>query len=239
MDRPARHLPVVALITAAVVLPIFALAKAPWLSYELSGERIVLTFREWADLEPGALPLIMSAVLTLASVYFCARLGAAGLLVLIDGPTSTRRVAWLSPHGASLQCHLVLALGVVVLVLMETNKAVSALGAGLSWGGFVYIAGIVLARLSIHLVARDPDLARTQAWTVDLDALPDPRAAQPARRERPMIDPPLPSPPRVDGDPFRSPPVVELSSKVVETAAPAAPAPIRHDEDAEQPRILR
>jgi hypothetical protein len=88
----------------------------------------------------------------------------------------------------------------------------------------------------LWLLARYVRLHREQAR---IEAEADQREVERASgtRSRPMMKPPLPSPPRIDPDPFRAPPQQPIV--VRDPAVRSAPAPIAAGDPSDVPKLLR
>jgi len=230
-----------ALVAAALGGWMLGMFQVPWFHAQIDDVEVAVNLlkvrdQSWIRVELN--PFLMIAAY-LAMLYFFARLFFLGLLLVLNGPTSTRKIAWYSPLGAHVQGLLVLGVMIAVFTLVPTleNKATgTAIPATFerSWGGVLTLASLVLAQVAIFVVARDPDLAATQAWTPRLPA--EPVRSRPPR-ERPMIKPQLSAPPKdVGAGPFREPAQPSQLIKVVQP--PRTDAGPRIDSDAPGPKLL-
>lgn len=111
----------------------------------------------------------------LGSVYFIARLGYAGAMIIFGIPPS-QKVAWTSPFGAHLQGGFVLALVIAAMVL--TNEKLVA----------VAISN-VLAHAALIVIGRYANLREAQGWDVEEVPASAPILATPRQQPRPRPAP--------------------------------------------------
>lgn len=238
----------IALVLAGLVPVSLAFLQLGWFDVQRYGETVSMQLMRVPG-HPSMMPsgdtvywlaLISMALLGLGLVV---RLVFLAITIWLGHPLVSRglfrsvlKVAWLSPVRAHVHTLLVLALAIFIVV----DKPGVSLGAvdvatadevSRGLGGFVLIGGLVLVHVAIFVVSLGP-LAATQLWERE------PGAPRPARRERPMIKPPVPAAPRVDGDPFRSPPRADIESKLVKPPARPVEVPRADDPDAPPPKLL-
>jgi hypothetical protein len=233
----------IALVAAAFGGWLLGMFRVPWFYAQIDNSEVavgLLKVRDqpWIDIQMN--PFVMLAG-CLAMLYFFTRLFFLGLLLVLNGPTRTRKIAWYTPFGAHVQGLLVLGVVIAVFALVPTlgNKATNEVipaTIARGWGGVLTLTSLVLAQVAIAVVARDPALATTQAWA-QKSAEPM-RSSPPPPRERAMIKPPLSAPPRaVEASPFREPAQPNQAIKVIQPTRTPDTVP-RTDTDAPGPKLL-
>ena len=232
-----KQLAMIALIAAILGGAAYAMFRAPWYVASTADNYFVADLR-LIELETKY--LIVLIVAALVNIYFFVRLMFTGLLVLNGGPTSTRTIAWYTPFGAHLQGAFAVAAAIVMNVLTPEHS-IFGLPAQVerSWGGWMFLACTVAAHLAIAMIARDPELARTQTWADD-EGVPikkKRRWIRAAPQERPLVRPPLVGTTNVGGDPFRAAPPTGLEAKLVKPETKKE-APRVDDKDAPAPKHL-
>jgi hypothetical protein len=185
-------------------------------------------------------PQVIAGFVTL---YFFMRLMFTGILVLLGGPTRTRKIAWFTPTGAHIQGGLAIA-AAIVMVAMKPSVQVFGKAALVerSWGGPLVLLCALVAQVAIAMIARDPELAVTQKWPVDETPRYRPRHHEKwihaEKQDRPMLaKAPLPGPANVDSDPFRAGAPTGLAAEL-EKQQPKRETPRADDKDVPGPKLL-
>jgi hypothetical protein len=140
---------------------------------------------------------------------------------------SKMRVAWKSHLRAQIFTAIVTVLAIS-----------TALDAHARVGGLLFVLAAIVAHAGLYLINGDHRLAAVQLWAVPM-AAPEP-VTPPARVVRPMIDSPLPPPPRIGDEPFRSPPpAARLEDRLVKPVLPTAVPEVVATGNADEPSFLR
>lgn len=258
-----------ALLAISVVLQVYAVSSAPWFTAKLGDETFVVELgrvRNMPELtthESGGHLLVM---MLLFFVFFACFVRSIylGITLLLGHPVIRRglfrsrlMVAWKSPLRAYIFTVLAIVLGSATAYMLPGLElrdghagAIPGVVMSHSWGGGLFLFGLVMNLAVIRLVARDPQLAATQMWG---NAFEEPAYEsapaldkKPARRERPMIKSPLPpAPTNVEGTPFREPGAAaggsNLEKLLVRPARPATAPEVKPaaDGNADEPSLLR
>ena len=194
-----QRIPALLLVAAAIACMLFGLWVVPWYTVHAIDGDLSFKFAGAADGLELHLNVFLTLGLLLALIYFAARMFGMFLLIVLNGPTSTRKVAWLHPTSAHLQGLAVLVLAIVAVASTPSptvNKQPLEFELHRGWGAILLIVGLVLAQIAITLLARKPALGATQGWNAfpgdEAAAGPAPRAA---KQQRPMLAraPPPPS----------------------------------------------
>jgi hypothetical protein len=179
----------------------------------------------------------------LVTLYFFARLFMTAILMLLGGPTSTRKIAWYTPFGAHVQCGIAnVAAIAMVVVRPEVHIENMDITLERSWGGPLLVGVTLLAQVAIYWIAQDRDLAVTQTWITDES---DPeyvpkkksRWVRLQQRERPLVKPPLSPAASVDANAYRAAPPTGLAAQLVTPETKTA-VPRADNTDAPQPKLL-
>jgi hypothetical protein len=239
----------VAIVLAATVPVALALFVMSWFEAPYHSHTVAMQLMRVPD-HPAMMPSGDTAYwlalipLTLLALALVARLVFLAATIWVGRPLVRRglfrsvlNVAWTTPVRAHLHVFLVLALSIFVVMrkpglFLDVVEVVNVADVSRALGGFVMIGGLVLVHIALFAIAFSPQLAATQLWGGD-----DTATARP-RRERPMIKPPAAAAPRVDGDPFRSPPRADIESKLVKPPAKPVEVPRADDPDAPPPKLL-
>jgi hypothetical protein len=180
--------------------------------------------------------LIASGLLMIFGVGLAIRLALVGITTFLGRPLVKRglfrskiKVAWKTHTGAQVFTAFVTALAIF-----------TALDAPVRTSGLVFVGAAVVAHIALYLIASDRRLAAVQMWATPM-AAPEPEPAQPPERVlRPMIDSPLPPPPRIVDDPFRAPPpTARLDDKLVKPALVTATPDVVATGNTDEPSFLR
>jgi hypothetical protein len=257
----------IAVLASSLVLFVYALTSAPWFMAKAGGETFVLELGHVRNApaltthESTGQAVLMLALLVFGLAYMMRCVFLAGTLLL--GRPHLRRglfrsklvVAWKTPLRAYVHGAILLAIGIGVAVMLPQlalRESYSTIIPGAqvtySWGGALFVFGLVMSLATIRYIARDPLLAATQMWGNAFEAPAyesAPAVAKPARRERPMIKSPLPpAPTNVEGAPFREPGAgggSSLEKLLVRPARPATTPEVKPaaDGNADEPSLLR
>ncbi len=236
-----KRLGMAAFIAALIGGWALSLFELPWYRVGYDGVSIPAKLEDFHGGE--IIPQIVGMLIT---IYFFARLMFTGILVLLGGPTSTRKIAWYTPLRAHVQGGFALAAVIVAVVWTPKVKlgfADAYATIERSWGPWLALACTVLAHVAIHLIKRDPELARTQTWPADEEPRYVPKRKQrwihSEPQERPLVkSPPLAQGASVDAVPFREAPPVGLAANLVKPETKSE-APRADDSDAPGPKLLR
>ncbi len=233
--KPGRW-SLIALLLAAIVLQIVGLFIVPWFHFDLEGQTIAISgasMDAWG-LDSDLAFTIGGAALRLASLYFAIRLAVTIYTLAADRPVN-RWLAFATPGRALGQAAMFTVLAIVVAAFLRPELALEKFEITFpvirDHGCDFVVAGIAVGGLALVLLRKNPELVTLMGWVREVEATP-------ARRERPMTQGPLPSPPMIEGDPFRAPPQGH-ALRLVETAPPPKPPPLIADEAAPAPKLLR
>lgn len=184
----------------------------------------------------GAAHTIAAGLLLIWGIGHVIRLGIVGVTTFLGRPLVKRglfrskmKVAWKTHVGAQLFTAIATGLAVYTTLDAPVRSA-----------GIVFVVAFAVAHVGLYLIARDRRLAAVQLWAPPM-AAPEPAAEKPpVRVARPMIDSPLPPPPRIGDDPFRAPPpAARLEDRLIKPALVTATPEVVATENADEPSFLR
>lgn len=246
-----------AVLAAALVLTLIAMTLAPWYIAQHDGEALSVRLLSVAD-EPyltsmpsSGLHMLGVYVLAVFEVAFVVRLAYMIVTIVYGSPLVKRglfrskfRVAWKSAFRAQVFAGIVTisaiysALDIPTLQVSGTDVTLDAT-VRYSWGGALLVIACIVAHVGLYLIARHPLLAQSQTWELPASMQPQPVPA-PVRASRPMIKSPLPPPPNLDADPFRSPPrASSIEDKLVRPALPTSTPAVVKSDNVDEPSLLR
>ena len=177
---------------------------------------------------------IAAGLLLLFAIGLFVRLFYVGVTTFLGRPLVKRglfhskiRVAWKSYARAQIFTAVVTALAVY-----------TALDAPMRTSGTAFLLATLVAHFALYMIRSDSRLAAVQLWATPM-AAPEP-VKPPARVLRPMIDSPLPPPPRIGDDPYRVPsPTARLEDKLVKPALATATPEVVATGNSDEPSFLR
>jgi hypothetical protein len=234
-------------LAVSLGLQVLAFVAVPWFTLRFAnGESMSVRFPDAHDADlstrSSLLHVIASIVLLIGGLGTIVRLGYFGATVVHGSPFVKRGllrskliVAWKHSLGAHIQIAFMIVVAIYVAVAVP-QTGIPGATLSMSWGGAVLVLGLVVAHASIWLVAGDARLADSQCW----DSPSEPVVPAPVRASRPMIKSPLPPPPAVNADPFRSPPRSNLlEDRLVRPALPTQTPAVVPTENVDEPSLLR
>lgn len=179
---------------------------------------------------------VAAALLFIFGLGLCARLVFASVATFMGRP-HVRRGLFRSKMVVAWKSHLRAQVFTAFVTLLAVY---TALDARLRTGGIVFVLAAIVAHVGLYLIARDRRLAAVHLWAAPMAAAEPEPVKAPARVLRPMIDSPLPPPPRIGDDPYRVPsPAARLEDKLVKPALVTATPEVVPSGNADEPSFLR